>query len=60
MSKSNVTDSGFNISNCGSLTDDQFNIWTQFEFWCEGVFFSIVGGFGLLGNIFSIIVLASK
>jgi hypothetical protein len=32
----------------------------RFEFWCEGVLFSIVGGFGLLGNIFSIIVLASK
>ena len=46
--------------NCGNITDDQLDVWTSFEFWCEGVLFSLVGSFGLLGNIFSIIVLASK
>ena len=46
--------------NCGNISDDQLDIWTRFEFWCEGVLFSLVGGFGLLGNIFSIIILASK
>jgi hypothetical protein len=49
-----------NSSNCGAISEQEILVWTNFEFWCEGVLFAIVGGVGLLGNLISILVLATK
>ena len=34
-------------------------VWKQFEFWCEGVFFSALGIFGVIANFASIITFLS-
>ena len=36
----------FNVSLCGNLTPEYLAIWRKYEFWCEGIFFSILGLFG--------------
>jgi len=48
------------LVDCGSMSEDQQRIWSNFEFWCEGILFGIVGGFGLVGNLLSIGILSTK
>ena len=43
-----------------SLTFDmKFQVWKQYEFWCEGILFSSLGLFGLISNMASIMTLLS-
>jgi len=44
---------------CGNLTEDYKRVWKEYEFWCEGVLFSILGLFGLISNLASIMTLLS-
>jgi hypothetical protein len=34
-------------------------VWKEYEYWCEGVIFSILGLFGLISNMASILTLLS-
>ena len=45
---------------CGQMTENFSENWMQCQYWCEGIFFSIVGCFGVMGNIFSILILATR
>jgi hypothetical protein len=51
-----------NIGNvfCGSMDESGFALWDNCEFWCEGILLSVVGAVGLLGNVGSIAVLATR
>ena len=62
---SNVVTSNDETSNignvfCGSMDERGFALWDSCEFWCEGVLLCVVGGIGLLGNIGSIAILATR
>ena len=45
---------------CGHMDENFAENWTKCQYWCEGVMFSTIGAIGLLGNIISILVLATK
>ena len=47
---------------CGHLEmSENFGyIWNQFQYWCEGVLFTVVGGFGAIGNIIAILILTTR
>jgi hypothetical protein len=36
------------------------HVWKQFQYWCEGILFTAVGGFGAIGNIISILILTTR
>ena len=45
---------------CGEMTKDFSENWMKCQYWCEGIFFGIVGVFGVMGNIVSILILATR
>ena len=45
---------------CGEMTDNFMHVWKQFQYWCEGILFTAVGGFGAIGNIISILILTTR
>ena len=45
---------------CGYMDENFADNWMKCQYWCEGVLFSAIGAVGLLGNIISILVLATK
>ena len=45
---------------CGDMDSHFAAEWMKCQYWCEGIFFSIVGAIGLLGNLISIFVLMTK
>ena len=45
---------------CGNMTENFTQVWSQYRYWCEGVLFSAVGCFGIIGNIVSISILATR
>ena len=62
----NIT--GFHMGNaaedmdlyCGDMDSHFAAEWMKCQYWCEGIFFSIVGAIGLLGNLISIFILMTK
>ena len=56
----NDTLPGIQDLDCGELTEHFSENWMQCQYWCEGIFLSIVGCFGVIGNIFSILILATR
>ena len=45
---------------CGHMDEHFAENWMKCQYWCEGVLFSTIGAIGLLGNVISIFVLATK
>ena len=45
---------------CGNLTLEYFQVWKSYEYWCEGVVFSILGLLGLVSNMLVIITIISS
>ena len=56
----NDTLQGRHDLDCGEMTESFGENWMQCQYWCEGIFFSIVGCFGITGNILSVLILATK
>ena len=48
------------VLDCGNMTDNFTKVWSQYQYWCEGVLFIAVGCFGIVGNIISISILATR
>ena len=60
-SVSNYTTSDpYSDLDCGNMDVDFTQDWMRCQYWCEGILFCVIGGIGLLGNIISIFVLATK
>ena len=45
---------------CGSMTQQQFELWQLCQYWCEGILFAAVGSIGILGNLISVLILSTK
>ena len=45
---------------CGVLDDHYAATWSRTQYYCEGVLFAVFGVVGLVGNVVSILVLASS
>ena len=58
--KDNTTLEGMEDLYCGYMDENFADNWMKCQYWCEGVLFSAIGAVGLLGNIISILVLATK
>ena len=56
----NMTAEGREELDCGNMTENFTQVWGQYQYWCEGVLFTAVGGFGIIGNIISISILATR
>ena len=56
----NTTLDGMEDLYCGYMDENFADNWMKCQYWCEGVLFSAIGAVGLLGNIISILVLATK
>lgn len=50
----------FDIELCGNLTQNYYEIWKQYEYWCEGIIFSGLGLFGLVSNLITIITITTS
>ena len=48
------------VLDCGNMTENFTEVWSQYQYWCEGVLFTAVGCFGIIGNIISISILATR
>ena len=59
-SSSSSDSSVIDLNGCCVRTDLGSSLIGLFHFWVEGVSISVVGGFGLLGNILSISVLCNR
>lgn len=49
-----------NQLDCGSMTQQQFELWQLCQYWCEGILFAAVGSIGILGNLISVLILSTK
>jgi hypothetical protein len=59
--QSTATDDSLLFPECGgAMSDHYWHVWSLFVYWCEGVLMVPIGLVGILGNIFSMIVLSSK
>ena len=56
----NMTTDGKAPLDCGLMTRNFTEVWSQYQYWCEGVLFAAVGCFGVIGNIASISILATR
>ena len=47
-------------TDCGSMTQKQYELWHMCQYWCEGILFAGVGSIGILGNLISVLILSTK
>lgn len=59
-SSENMTTGGKVQLDCGIMTENFKDVWWQYQYWCEGILFTAVGIFGVIGNITSISILATR
>ena len=48
------------VTRCGCMDGEYVEIWQTTQWWCEGTLFTAVGAAGLLFNLLSIGILATK